>query len=169
MILDAAFELARTEGFQALTARSIAKKVGCSTQPIFCSYENMDLLKEDVKQKIVSFLGNEIASYRKTNDPFLDMGLGYVNVSHTDPLLFKAIYIDNILNLNLKDLVPDPELVDAVKKGSCSSPISDEQVNQVATISWIFAHGLASLIATGVMEYDEEKIMELMTTPISFQ
>ena len=42
MILDNAFALMREEGFEQVTARKLAAKVGCSTQPIFRLYENMD-------------------------------------------------------------------------------------------------------------------------------
>ena len=33
-IIDAAVEVLRDDGFSAINARSVAKKLGCSTQPI---------------------------------------------------------------------------------------------------------------------------------------
>ena len=168
MILEAAFELSRSEGFHTLSARSIAKRAKCSTQPIFWLYENMDVLKQEVKQKIVDYLGDQIKNYHKTGDPFLDMGLGYVKVAYTESLLFKAIYIDNILNISMEDIIPEPQLVEVVKKGNYKSEVSDDEANDIATLSWIFVHGLASLVATKLMEYDEEKIMAILTTPIKF-
>ncbi len=44
MILDSAFALMQEEGFEQVTARKLAVKTGCSTQPIFRLYENMDQL-----------------------------------------------------------------------------------------------------------------------------
>lgn len=44
-IIDAAVEVLRDDGFSAITARSVAKKLGCSTQPIYFSFKNMDELK----------------------------------------------------------------------------------------------------------------------------
>lgn len=35
VIIEAAFELVRKEGFEVLSARNIAKQIGCSTQPIY--------------------------------------------------------------------------------------------------------------------------------------
>lgn len=43
-ILNAAFEMARTEGFSQVSARTLAAKAGCSTQPIFRVYKNMEEL-----------------------------------------------------------------------------------------------------------------------------
>ena len=35
VIIEAAFELVRKEGFEVLSARNIVKQIGCSTQPIY--------------------------------------------------------------------------------------------------------------------------------------
>ncbi|MEI3065320.1 MAG: TetR family transcriptional regulator [Oscillospiraceae bacterium] len=43
--MDAAVEVLREGGFSAVNARSVAKKLGCSTQPIYSSFQNMDELK----------------------------------------------------------------------------------------------------------------------------
>ena len=48
MILDGAFELVREQGIEMLTARKLAERLNCSTQPIFRVYENMDALKRDL-------------------------------------------------------------------------------------------------------------------------
>ena len=34
IIIETAFEMVRKEGFAVLSARNIAKQIGCSTQPI---------------------------------------------------------------------------------------------------------------------------------------
>ena len=44
-IIDAAVEVLHDDGFAAINARSVAKKLGCSTQPIYFSFKNMDELK----------------------------------------------------------------------------------------------------------------------------
>ena len=43
-ILDTAFAMTREEGMSNVTARKVAAKVGCSTQPIFRVYKNMEEL-----------------------------------------------------------------------------------------------------------------------------
>ena len=43
-ILDTAFAMTREEGFANVTARKVAAKAGCSTQPIFRVYKNMEEL-----------------------------------------------------------------------------------------------------------------------------
>ena len=48
-ILDTAFAMTREEGFANVTARKVAAKAGCSTQPIFRVYKNMEELLQHPK------------------------------------------------------------------------------------------------------------------------
>lgn len=51
-ILNAAYEIVATEGFSRFTARNIASKMKCSTQPIYLEFKNMDDLKNALFDKI---------------------------------------------------------------------------------------------------------------------
>ena len=52
-IIDAAVEVLRDNGFSAINARSVAKKLGCSTQPIYFSFKNMDELKTALTERAI--------------------------------------------------------------------------------------------------------------------
>ena len=99
VIIETAFEMVRQEGFSVLSARNIAKKIGCSTQPIYWCYKNMDDLKAEICKKGLRLLKNTISEYKKTGNPFLDLGLGYVYMAHAEPALFKAFYMATFLNV----------------------------------------------------------------------
>jgi AcrR family transcriptional regulator len=161
-IIDAAFEIARTKGFAAFSARNIANKMGCSTQPIYWTYDNLEVLKQDVIAKMIDYLKDKINSYRKTGNPFLDLGLGYLHTAYTDSVLYKAVYVDNIMNVRINEIVPDKMMLEAIKKDVCAEKMSLEKQKEVVVRSWIFVHGLASLIASGVVVYDEEKNEKLL-------
>lgn len=47
MIVDAAFEIVRTEGIDKVTARSISEQLKCSTQPVLYYFPTV----EDIKKK----------------------------------------------------------------------------------------------------------------------
>lgn len=51
MVVDAAFEIARKDGIEKATVKTIAEKLGCSVQPIYSYCKNMDGLKNDVAEK----------------------------------------------------------------------------------------------------------------------
>lgn len=41
MIIDAAFEIARSEGAENINARTVSKKLGCSTQPVMYHFKTI--------------------------------------------------------------------------------------------------------------------------------
>jgi len=87
--------------------------------------------------------------------------LGYINVAFTEPILFKSIYVDNILNIKLTDILPNAAVIEVMSK---ELGISENRLQELASKSWIFAHGLASLVATEMIEYDEKKIEQLLSS-----
>lgn len=99
MIVDAALEIFRAEGFDAVTSRRVAFKLGCSTQPIYFEYKNMDELKNDIVKKVVGQL-NEIFSSvsnegKEEPDEFVyrSFGLSFLKFVQADPFVFRQIYI----------------------------------------------------------------------------
>lgn len=52
-IIDAAVEVFRDGGFSSVNARSVAEKLGCSTQPIYFSFKNTEELKTALTERAV--------------------------------------------------------------------------------------------------------------------
>ena len=59
-ILETAYQVVKTEGFEGFTARNIAKKMDCSTQPIYLEFKNMDDLKQELVEKIKTYINETI-------------------------------------------------------------------------------------------------------------
>ena len=163
VIIETAFDMVRKEGFAVLSARNIAKQIGCSTQPIYCCYKNMEDLKAEICKKALAFLQNVMLSYSKTGNTLLDLGLGYVWTAYTEPALFKAFYMDNVSNIKLTDIFPESERVVKIMKNSkeCRT-LSDKELKNSIAKGWMLAHGIASLVAVGMFVYDEDKILEIL-------
>lgn len=163
IIIKTAFEMVRKEGFAVLSARNIAKQIGCSTQPIYWLYKNMNDLKDEVCQKALLHLKNEMCQYKKTNDAFLNLGLGYIRIAHTEPALFKAFYMDNIMQIQMTDIIPEnKEVIELMKNTEDFKKMSDEEIKNIFFRSWMLVHGIASLVAVGMFVYNEEKILDIL-------
>lgn len=163
-IVNAAFEIVRTEGFAALSARNIAKKIGCSTQPIYWIYQSMEVLRKDVICVIAAFLKDRIVTYKQTGKPFLDMGLGYIWMAYSEPVLFRIVYIENIRQIKLADIVPNEAVFKAMTNDEEVQQIPAEKYRSMAVQAMVFAHGLASLVSSGMLDYDADKIADILGT-----
>ena len=55
VILSAAFAILEEEGISQVTARKLAARANCSTQPIFRIYRNMEELTQELFTRAVVF------------------------------------------------------------------------------------------------------------------
>ena len=51
-ILSKAFDFVVEKGFEELSARNLSKYIGCSTQPLFKCFTDMDDLKNNLIEKM---------------------------------------------------------------------------------------------------------------------
>lgn len=61
-ILDVAFNLAREKGYEQVVLKNIAFEIGCSIQPIYSYFNNMETLKESVFGTAMKFYNDFIYS-----------------------------------------------------------------------------------------------------------
>ena len=91
-ILKASISIISHEGLNALNARKIAKKLGCSTQPLFYIYENMDVLKKDVIDEIVKIFDREVLKSETGQLEYKDIGINYIRFAKEEHELFKIMF-----------------------------------------------------------------------------
>ena len=81
-IVDAAVEVLREGGFSAVNARSVAKKLGCSTQPIYSSFQNMDELKAALRARAIGLhtqrVQDSLRAHEGNDTRYSSYGMGFV-------------------------------------------------------------------------------------------
>ena len=99
MILEAAIKLFKKEGSDAVTAKNIAKELGCSVAPIYSVYMSLDDLKRDLAFEIEKNILEE-----KEIHPLLSKMLAKLEVNDTDEQLLSKLeeFKRNILNKDSK-------------------------------------------------------------------
>lgn len=152
-ILNAAFAMAREEGFVEVTARKLAAKAGCSTQPIFRVYKNMEEVLEEVMDSGIAFFEDFYDKYPKSQTtPFVDLGLAYISFAEKEPHLFQMMFLSKerngkslyeLLNGKNGNLLKE---INKAKEDGCKNP------QELFMKMWIFIHGAACMSITG--DYD---------------
>ncbi|HEX3037643.1 MAG TPA: TetR/AcrR family transcriptional regulator [Oscillospiraceae bacterium] len=161
MILSAAFELVREDGFENLTSRKLAKRLNCSIQPIFHTYKNMDALKEDLLEVSNEYFGNYLQSSISSDNALLSIGLAYIDFAKNESKLFKLLFLSG--NIDVKNLA---DLVSAQEHSFILQNISEvEELNDKAKLflsSWIYIHGIACIVVANPVSFSREEILELL-------
>lgn len=92
-IIDAAVDVLREGGAAAINARSEAKKLGCSTQPIYLSFQNMDDLKAAMTQRTVALHTRHVRN-SNSDTQYSCYGMGFVKFAAEERHLFRWLYLD---------------------------------------------------------------------------
>ncbi len=154
-ICEAGLALVREQGLSALSARNVAQRIGCSTQPVYRAYRSMHELKEAVLAA-----AREVAmSYLRDDEPeglpFLQIGFGVLTFAQNEPELYKAVTLSSsMLNGAGEGDAPPAFVVEKMRANSLLTEMSDEQLSRIHTLLWFFSHGLSSLFVTEDAEED---------------
>jgi AcrR family transcriptional regulator len=156
-IVNAAFKITKKEGFEQITSRKLAATAGCSTQPIFRIYENMDALKLDVYDKAADYYQQYYADYNKTHEiPFVDLGLAYIGFAQKYPHLFRLLFISKQGDeeRSMYDLI-NGSSENVVKEINRATAMGAKNAQQLFMQMWIFIHGAGCMAVTGDYDLDE--------------
>ncbi|WP_125704656.1 TetR/AcrR family transcriptional regulator [Lacticaseibacillus daqingensis] len=164
-ILHAAYELVVEEGFKRFTARNIARRMGCSTQPIYLEFENMAELKQAVMNEIKTTLAAKMAR-RYTTNPIVDLGLAYINFAADNRELYRAVFIEDHFGV---DEMREYALTTAIKRLNTYAPAKaltpEQQANTISGL-WIVATGIANLTASGFIDISREQTIDILQAVI---
>ena len=154
-MIDGAFRLVRERGHEALTARSLASFLGCSTQPIMYQFPNLDDLRDLVYRKADSYH----TEYILNAGDLLEIGLRYVQFAKEEPLLFIFLFQSGrFKGLSLEDLVRAPETARVLSAVSDEAELTPEEAAAFLEPQAALVHGYASLIANNAMQYEPDAI-----------
>ena len=86
-ILQAAAEVIREKGEQALTVRSIAARLGCSTQPLYYEFANI----EQLRVELLLYVRQRYLQFRCSN--YKEFGRHFLNFARQEKELFRFVYL----------------------------------------------------------------------------
>lgn len=162
MIIETAFQIAREEGADKITVRSIAERLNCSTQPVLYYFASIDEIKKAVYEKTDEFHANYIMTEEpECEDPFMAIGLRYIRFAMEEAKLFQFLFQSNEFSgAGILDLM-ESEGVESFYVGlQEEAHLSKEEAKEVFAILFIYVHGYASLFANNSMRYEEDKIKD---------
>ena len=93
MVVEAAFEIARTNGMELVLVKNIAEKIGCSVQPIYSYCTNMEGLRQDVATRVKIFIQDFVLNHLDKKDLFRSTGKAYIQLAKEEPNLFKIFIL----------------------------------------------------------------------------
>lgn len=163
-VSDTAFEMTREYGFASVTARKLAERLGCSTQPIFRAYENMDELRCDLFYKSADFFIEKMLSQKSRNPAYMSLALSYIDFAKEEKNLFELIAsVDDFGTRTIEEFLKSDEGSRILKKITGDSDSSSKKKQELFTMFWMFVHGMAALIAGNRVDFSDREIKTYIT------
>ena len=162
-IINAALEIVRINGEQAINARSIAAMLSCSTQPVFSNFSSMESLYLAVAQRADLLCREYIRREVESGEypPYKASGLAYIRFAKEERELFKLLYMCDRFGEPLPEgnqLHNDMEMIVQKNTGM------DEQSSKLFHLEmWAFVHGIATMFATGFLDLDWELVSRMLS------
>ncbi len=160
MVIVAAFEVARKTGAENINARTVSKKLNCSTQPVMYHFATIEELKKAVYAKVGWYQTEYLMNIQKPQDGvMIGIGINYIRFAVEEPNLFRFLFQSGFaVEKNILEMIDSEELLPVISAMQEATNLNMEQMKKVFLTISLFAHGYASIIANNSLEYDEELI-----------
>lgn len=166
-IINTAFELTRELGWQGVTTRAIAKKLGSSTMPIYSHLKSVEELEIKLRAKTSSLL-REYQQRTYTEHTLLNLAFGYVVFARDEKQLFRFLYLDRPGRLDLEAMseVKDTffsEFGAESDAGKALLELKESGQDALIQYTWIFTHGLAMIVNSGALgSYSDQVVLDYL-------
>ena len=162
-ITEAAVNIVKSEGLQALTARALGAKLGTSSSPIFTVFQNMDEVQQEVLKSANQLYQNYLETDMKSEKypPYKSSGMAYIRFAKEEKELFKLLFMrdrsQEKLSENKEEIRP---LIELIKQ---NLNINEDEAYLLHLEMWIYVHGIATMAATSYLNWDIEFINKTLT------
>lgn len=154
-ILRAAADVIRQKGEGALTVRSIAAQLGCSTQPLYYEFENV----EQLRAALLPYVREHYIQFRCTN--YKEFGRHFLNFARQEKELFRFVYLRR--REPGETLLDDINFDETIRLLSQNLEMDPETARRMHHQMQIRCYGLGVMLATDYCELTQDQIESDLT------
>ncbi len=166
-IVKAALDIVERDGADALTARALGQALKSSARPIFTVFDSMDDVRAAAVAAAKSVYAEYVARGLAETPAFKGVGTEYIRFAAEKPKLFRLLFMserDGATDVNtVLGAIDDsaPAILQSVIDGYS---LDRDAAERLYLHLWLYAHGIAVLIATGVCEFTAGDISDMLTS-----
>lgn len=165
-IVNAAYELTREKGIEAVAAREVGKRLNTSSSPIFTVWKSMEELREGVwklaKQKYQQYMA-DIFDYTPS---FKEFGMRWVGFAAEEPNLYRLLFLSQRdahspytrFQMEFGSILT-PLVGEIMRTFGLSEMDAEDLLNQMI----IFANGIAAFVITDRGSFTRESVSRALS------
>ena len=164
MILEAGYQIVRTDGIESVNSRSIAKTLRCSTQPVFSQFPTMTELRQGVHDYACRKFEQDVL-YDAASGSFIQSSyLKVTELAKEEKNVFALIYLSEYCGGNdfLRTRMKYESNQRIWKEIKERYRLGDDDCADVLERISLLVQGLATLIATSNVRYEDARIIRIV-------
>ncbi len=163
-IIKGSIKYIRKHGIEKLSARTLARSIKCSTQPLFKQFENMDDLKNQVFNDVVKIHKTYVEKGKDKHEiPFIGVGLSYIEFAKKEPNLFHFLFLSpSAKSNNILDMVDSAEGKEYINLITKTTGLPENLSKQIYINIWLIVHGIACMVSTNTSTIKEEECATIL-------
>ena len=161
MILDTAFAIARREGMANVLVKNVSSQLGCSVQPIYSYYKNIEDLRQDLVEHTKKYFQSYLAQcMEQTGLSFRQVGYSYLQFAREESHLFQLLFLRKRQDLHsLQDIYLaecSPSITAHLSKTLQISPAKAKALQMHMAF---YTMGISAILATSQSQIPIDQLM----------
>lgn len=164
-ILKNALEMLIQDGYSSINIKSLAKRIGCSTQPISWHFGNMENFRIALTEYALNYANERMLSALEGMSAFSNIGTGYIDIAIDEPNLFRYLYMSGESGYHAGgfDILTTAGANSAVAAQIATQlELPADKVNDFFRNTIIYTHGLACFIVSGLIKATREELYAMV-------
>ena len=161
-IIEAAFEIAKKDGFSAVTTRSVAKRLNSSVAPIYVNFKTVENLIEAVVKRVFA-ISNELVAKQTGSNIFENVGKASLEFAREYPVLFRELTMQPNQYMASYETV-EKTMLEAIAEDEALRDWTMDERKRLFFKMRVFQMGLSAMVANGHVPswLNEKDIEELL-------
>ena len=165
MILKHALDMLIQDGYSAINIKTLAKRIGCSTQPISWHFGNMENFRNALTAYALEYANKKMLSSSEGMSAFSNVGIGYIDIAFDEPNLFRYLYMTGESGYYAGgfDILTTADANFAMIEQIASQlETSADKVRDFFRNTIIYTHGLACFVVSGLIKSSKEELYAMV-------
>lgn len=163
-IIAAALDTVREKGFDALTTREVAARLGVSTRPIFTYFNTMEELRAEVFKSAEDIYCQYAERGLKEKIPFFGLGKESLNFVYDEPELYRLLFFTHSTDKN-NNAASALERFKAIVRETVMRvyDVDAKTADWYYFNMWMISNSISSLIVNGNCPYSRQELNLMLT------
>lgn len=164
-VIAVALELVSEKGMSALTSRDLGARLGSSARPIFTIFSSMEEVQEAVRDAAMKRFEGYAEKAMHYTPVFKQVGMQMILFAKEEPKLFQLGFMSENQNVESFDDIYERlggvalQCVDVIQR---DYGLTEQEARKLFEHVWIHTFGIGALCVTGMCNFSEEQIIEML-------